>query len=123
MEMQARRPHEVRGKTAAAAYAAVVALTLAMRYRIAIFPFCNTCARRRVNFRAFCWWHDGDRGDGRGGRRSAHPRTLTSISCREQHQHLAAEPGHAVGGHAQSRQCGKEKEKTVTTAAADVDAN
>ena len=55
MEMQAaRRPHEgedgpaveeTGGESAGAAV--VVALTFTMRYRIAIFPFCNTCARRR----------------------------------------------------------------------------
>ena len=71
--------------------AAIVTLTLAERYRIlrvrvttcecrtsgVTSPSSPSATRARAGG---SWWHDGDRGDVRGGRQSAHPRTLTSIS-------------------------------------------
>ena len=48
MEMQARRPHKVRGKTAAPLNYNNAACESAGAAVIAIFPFCNMCARRKV---------------------------------------------------------------------------
>ena len=45
MEMQAGKTAAFYYKDAAALAAVVVALVFTMRFRIAIFPFCNTCAR------------------------------------------------------------------------------